>query len=443
MLYSNPVGGESQWLTPEQHLALARNLLSERKLADTERLCRRLLLTQPDWPDVLNILAVACVQQYGPHQDSVDLLQRAVSIDPHHVDAYNNLGNVLKLLGRTDEALKAYQQALALKPDHAETHSNLGIIYSQQHRFSKALKALREAIRRNPLLVPAHFYLGQVLRQQNKYLQAIAAFEKTLQLDPNFLMAYRPLGLLLYRMNRQREAQVLYREWVRRAPDNPEARHMLAACSGEDIPERASDVYVKNLFDRHAATFDDNLNRLKYQAPLKVAEVLAVQEARDLAILDAGCGTGLCGPLLRPHAKTLIGVDLSPAMLDKARQRDVYDELIEAELTTFFSQHSQAYDAIISADTLCYFGQLEAVSQAASGALRRGGQLVFTVEHLADASGTPGFRLGISGRYAHSDEYVRNVLVAAGFNPPAMSRARLRMEAGRGVMGLVVTALIA
>jgi predicted TPR repeat methyltransferase len=440
MLQSGLSRIESQLLTPEQTFELACQLLSERKPADAERLCRSLLESRPDWPDVLNVLAVARVQREGASQECVDWLQRAISLDPQHVDAHNNLGNVFKLLDRTDEAVNAYRRALALKPDNADTHSNLGIIYSQQQRLSKAVKSLREAIRRNPRLVPAHFHLGQVLRRQHKHLQAIKAFQSVLKLDPDFLMVYRPLGVLLYRMNRRRETLQLYREWVRRAPDSPEAQHMLAACSGEAIPERAADAYVKTVFDRHAATFDDNLDRLEYQAPQRVTEIIAAQGVTDLAILDAGCGTGLCGPLLKPYAQRLVGVDLSPGMLEKAQSRAVYDELVEAELTAFLEQQVDAYDAIISADTLCYFGRLDEFSKAAASALRSGGQLVFTVEYLADAKETSGFLLGESGRYAHSETYVRDTLVAAGFAAPSINRMRLRMEAGRWVIGLVVAA---
>ncbi|WP_204319811.1 class I SAM-dependent DNA methyltransferase, partial [Klebsiella pneumoniae] len=85
---------------------------------------------------------------------------------------------------------------------------------------------------------------------------------------------------------------------------------LLAAISGENVPDRASDAYVANLFDAFAATFDHKLARLDYRAPELVAEAVAAsQEAgtTGLAILDAGCGTGLCGPSLRPFADRLIG----------------------------------------------------------------------------------------------------------------------------------------
>ena len=55
-------------------------------------------------------------------------------------------------------------------------------------------------------------------------------------------------------------------------------------------------------------------------------------------MLDAGCGTGLCGPLIAPYARRLVGVDLSERMLAQARARDVYDELVKGELTAYLGR---------------------------------------------------------------------------------------------------------
>jgi len=159
---------------------------------------------------------------------------------------------------------------------------------------------------------------------------------------------------------------------------------------------------VTYLFDHYADQFDSHLlEQLNYRAPAvivaQIAEILEVPAAR-LDILDAGCGTGLCAPLLRPYARHLTGVDLSPRMLDKARERGGYDELVVAELTAFLAGQQSAYDLIVSADTLVYFGALDAVLHAVTAALRPGGWLAFTAEALVDSGGSGGYRA--TGRFS-------------------------------------------
>src|SRR5919199_1010982 len=133
---------------------------------------------------------------------------------------------------------------------------------------------------------------------------------------------------------------------------------MLAACSGSDVPGRASDAFVERIFDNFAASFDSKLAKLSYRAPALVAAMLehvAPTPSRSLDVLDAGCGTGLCGPLVAPYARRLVGVDLSEGMLTRARERRVYDELVKGELTAYLAGCAETFDVIVSADTLVYF----------------------------------------------------------------------------------------
>ena len=195
------------------------------------------------------------------------------------------------------------------------------------------------------------------------------------------------------------KAVEVFEEWLEEEPDSPIARHMLAACSGQDVPARASDAYVEETFDSFAASFDSKLAQLSYRAPELVAEMLAdsgVGASKSLAVLDAGCGTGLCGPLVAPYAHRLVGVDLSAPMIAQARARNVYDELVKSELTAFLSESTGEFDVIVSADTLVYFGLLEDVAAASENALRPGGRLIFTVEELVGDGSDEGYAISFN-----------------------------------------------
>jgi predicted TPR repeat methyltransferase len=222
--------------------------------------------------------------------------------------------------------------------------------------------------------------------------------------------------------------------------------------SGENVPERASDEYVREHFDAAAAGFDNNLRQLEYRAPELVANALArclVQrtpatepdgaEAAQTVVLDAGCGTGLCGPLIRTVAGRLIGVDLSPKMIALAGARGVYDELHVAELCAFLCANPDAFDAVVSADTLVYFGALEEALAAAHGALRASGVLIFTLESLSGDTDTD-HQLQFHGRYAHSERYIRRALQHTELSLESMAAETLRQERLDPVNGFLVIA---
>jgi predicted TPR repeat methyltransferase len=162
--------------------------------------------------------------------------------------------------------------------------------------------------------------------------------------------------------------------------------------------------------------------------------------ARQFDIHDLGCGTGLCGPMVRDWARDLSGCDLSQGMLDKAERRHVYDSLQHAELVAHMNAHPAAYDALICADTFCYFGELGPAMQAAAQALRPNGHLVFTVEAWRQAGDEQPYHLQPHGRYAHQRDYVSGVLVGAGLHQLVLREEQLRSEGGRPVIGWLVAA---
>lgn len=423
-------------------LAKGISLHQQGQLGDAIAVYRQVLTTAPDFADALHFLGVAEHQQ-GRSESALKLIVRALTLNPSYQDAHNNLGNIYKQLGRLEEAEAAYNEALALRPNDANALCNLGTVRREKGDLDGALHHFRAVIGLYPEHAEAWQNLGNTLGGLHRYDEALEAHREALRLRPKSADSYRYLGALFGALERVEEATAIYRQWLNLYPNDPQAQHLLAACTGERVPERASDEFVRTLFDKFATSFDRNLAHLEYRAPALVAEAVARRFPKahaSLHVLDAGCGTGLCGPLLRPYAAELTGVDLSARMVDKARERSVYDDFVVEELTTYLRQRPQAYDLIVSADTLVYFGALTDIARAAANALLASGTLVFTVERAEPLDAPDGFRLHPHGRYSHTRDYLMDVLHGAGFSNVDTDEVTLRKEAGKWVNGWLTTA---
>jgi predicted TPR repeat methyltransferase len=427
-------------LTLDQALELAQQIHRQGNLDDARRLYQAVLERRPDDPVALHYLGVL-MHQSGHSERAIELIRRAIELQPDNPGIHNNLGNVLLESGRVDEAVGAYRHCLELAPDFVETHNNLGTIYRKRGDLAEAEAAYLHAIELRPDFADAYCNMANLRVDQGRTAEAAYYGCHAITLDPRHAPSRKILAFAYYKLGELDKATEVYREWLAEEPDNPIARHHLAACTGENVPARADDAYVEASFDAFASSFDANLELLNYRAPELVAQAVGRihdQPARRLRILDAGCGTGLCGQHLAPYAASLVGVDLSAQMLDRAVSRRVYDELVKAELTAYLGAAVAAFDLVVSADTLCYFGDLAAVMRAAHAALGEGGALVFTVEEADEADSR--YRINPHGRYSHALEYVVEVLALAGFDGVEHERVILRNEAGRPVAGLTIVA---
>lgn len=379
--------------------------------------------------------------QAGRLSEAIDGYQAVLKENPDHPDALHFYGMLHFQLGRGIDAVRFIGRSLDLLPTNPHAWNNLGNILTFQDKFAEAREAWRRVIALAPDMAEAWFNLGVSLRDSGNYDAAVQHLQMAAQQQPKFARAYESLGQLFYRLGDFAQAADAYRQWLALDPDNPMARHMVAATSGIGVPDRADGEYVTKLFDRYARHFDENLRELGYRAPELVTAMLStvVDPSAKLDILDAGCGTGLCGPLLRPLAGRLTGVDLSSKMVELARERGGYDELVVGDLCAFMTSHPRQFDAAIAADTLEYFGSLKDVCEAAAVTLRPGGLFLFTVEALPDDAPEP-YKLEVHGRYVHRPDYVNQSLQEAGFDVLRLGFETLRVERMQDVKGLVALA---
>ncbi|MGQ3075471.1 MAG: methyltransferase [Ferrovibrionaceae bacterium] len=273
-------------------------------------------------------------------------------------------------------------------------------------------------------------------QRRSAELQAeVTRLEGGLAASPDPASALVQLARLHLELKAPERALACYVRALEIAPERRELAHSIAALGGTEAPDRCSDEYVRDLFDRFARTFDDTLGHwLDYRAPEALRALIdrALPPGRGgLDIVDLGCGTGLSGRAFRTLAARLDGIDLSPGMLAKARARKLYDDLYEGEIVAALAGRPQRYDLAIATDVLIYIGDLAPLFAATRAALRPAGLFGLSIE----AAEADGFVLTPSGRYAHGDGYVRATAAAAGFDLASTEATALRTEDGKPVAG--------
>ena len=343
---------------------------------------------------------------------------------------------------RLSEAEAALQAVLSRWPGQGDALNFLGVLRHQQDRHDDAVALLKRAVDALPGLPGPLNNLGNILMATGRHAEAEAVYRRCLLLQPDFLDALANLAALCGKRGNLDEAARCYRACLRLVPDNPVYQHHLAGCLRDAPPARASDAYLQQVFDRAAGEFDARLDSLGYCAPQEVAALLTrylPPPAGQFDIADLGCGTGQCGSLLSPWARRLLGCDLSLGMLEQARARGVFSELVQVELLSFLASEAAAWDGLVCTDTLIYVGDLFAVSAAVAKALRPGGWFAFTVEALPDDDVRP-LSLQPHGRYAHRSDHIAAAVAGAGLVIETLQGFTVRVESGVGVPGWLVLA---
>lgn len=286
------------------------------------------------------------------------------------------------------------------------------------------------------LIADRRYQFARDFEARGDLAAAADLFAQAAEAAPGFASAWFALGMVRAALGDRDGAVAAF---VRARAADPEDRHgaalQLVRLGASD--EAMTAGYVRAVFDQYAPRFDAALGALGYRGPELLLNAVRAQASRFATMIDLGCGTGLAAEAFRPVVETMIGVDLSPAMVEAARGKGVYQRLAVGDVVAFLDgEPAASADLIVAADVFVYLGDLAPVLAASVRALAAGGLLAFTVE-THDGEGVV---LGEKLRYAHAAATVAETLAAAGLTIVTLESCSSRMESGMPVAGLLAVA---
>jgi predicted TPR repeat methyltransferase len=422
-------------------VALSRNAKLDESVAQFEK-AFSLGLNHPDaFLHYAKVLLGRGDRLRGDWDNASEACRKAVALRADSAEAWQTLGEAVGRLGKLDESVDAFRRAIALKGDYERPYHGLGVALAQQGKLEEAIGSFETALRLRPQYPEAHQGLAAIYHKMGKIDAAASHYVTAISQRPANVDVRFEYAALLENKGDIRAAIDQYQVILRFQPDLKDVRfHISALEEGRDAPPRAPVKYVVAYFDSFASNFDEHLTKaLAYRGPELMLKAIREhggvgEPAGTLDVLDLGCGTGLMGQGIRLIARRLVGVDVSAGMLQKARARGIYDELLHDDLVAGLAKMTAAgrtFDLIVSSDVFIYFGDLGPVFDLISKALRPGGVLAFLTES-AEAGQTeshgPDSRLLPTRRYAHSLAYLRRLCERAGLEVTSAERVCARLE---------------
>jgi predicted TPR repeat methyltransferase len=454
---------------PVSQLNFANTLKQHGLFNDALTVLQQMLVAYPDYLPIYNNLGTL-YHGMRHFEEAIQYYNKAIEKQPAYIDAYYNLGLSLMKLQRSSEAIVIYQNLLKQDPDHfaarfqlgcslmnnqqlpeavqefliiehnhpfhLETQANLATCYLKIGTLDKATTHYLKALDINPQDTEILFNLGVIQMKQGNIDNAIQYYQRVAHINQNHFPAHHNLGTAFLEKQHIAFALQHFQKALELQPHNTAIKHIIQLLNNNSSLLASPAEYITSLFDAYADHYESHLlTSLDYQVPVILfAAVKPYLTSEPMNILDLGCGTGLCGVPLKSFAKKLVGVDLSPNMLDVAKQKNIYNELITSDLLAYFAQ-TNSFDLIIAGDVLVYMGDLQPLFSKAQQALSSNGLLVFNTEITDEVS--PGFTVTQSGRFIHHKNYIEELARQYHFEILSYQTAVTRQQNNEPVWGHV------
>ena len=409
-----------------------------------------------------NLLASKCVSDFVIKEK---FLQNAINVAPYRIEPYLFMANALKdeksydrsltfyfkvlnidenniesILGVADcylelkeyeKAEKYYKKSFELRRDIIGAHLNYGVCLYKQKRLAEALEAYKLAGHLSYDRPEVSYNTALILKELKEYEEALGLmFNAHLRDKENELYAINIMETLaeLYTVNAELALKIA-ENWQKLEPDNIFSNRIFSGIAG-NINETSDVEYAKVLFDNFAETYEETIEKIDSKIISSFSKIKGKITGK---VLDLGCGTGLLADALNNEDCTFTGVDVSSKMVDIARDKGVYKELVCDDVLSYLSKNptKRKFDLVLALDVFCYIGKLDEILKKIKGS-----ECWFSVE-LADVDRKEDFYLTATGRYKHQKRYIEKIAKDIGFKEIVAHDIDLRQEFGVPVKGVL------
>ena len=350
-----------------------------------------------------------------------------------------NLGLLYFDLSHYDRSIEHYNKALGLTRDNPDIYFNLAICLKQCHRYEEAITLYESALEIEPDDIDCLYNLAGCYMAAGSHVKASECYCDLLSKKPDHESALNNLAYLYHKNGNKEKALQHYSRLLKINPSHESASHMINALQGIPSPSAPSS-YIRDIFDQYSDHYEHSLvNRLEYRLPEQLFAFAVACAGSDCfgSTLDLGCGTGLSGEAFRKSCTVIDGIDISDNMLAKARVKGFYRHLWNGEIATVLSSPlSEKYNLVVAADVFAYFGELDTVFCLTADTVAAEGLFFFSVETIDDGK-SDAFVLQDSGRFSHSDGYIRKTAEKNGWVYINSRALNLRKERNSWIQGMI------
>ena len=194
--------------------------LEQRNLPAAMRELTRAAELDPENPEIDMTLGLA-YQFRGDLGKAEEYMRKAIRKKPDYAEAHNNLGFVLSLQGRSEEAIREYEKAVAnvLYPTPEYAYYNMGKEYARLKDLGKAEEMYRRAIGLNPSFVDPYRGMAMVQAEKGQWEESARTLERLVEVVPSNPDGWMDLGRLYLRMDQPKRALEAFRNALANAED--------------------------------------------------------------------------------------------------------------------------------------------------------------------------------------------------------------------------------